>query len=512
MRHPLFVCPLRLGRASASAAAASPSHPLLLLLPPVALTAATRVLEATGVRSFVEECRAVAAHARAAGAAPATARRTGSSGPPSTAVDDLSHILQSDQYRALLRRAVDFEATAAVQALGALARCLVQSRSLTIVTSGPTAIPFVNGIDQYDPKAFVMVDEVRGWQMGRGWSFTQALAPLTHPTNSTHAQLSLRALQVFDQESHPSLVRGPGRAKEGFSIFAQLDVTSSSVGRNALRSWLRKPLRSRDRLEERLDAIQIFIELGGSEPEQVRALKSSLKKLYAVGQLIHRFKTATGKVQDWKLLFRSLEAMEGCIVCLQELAVSASGAFSASSEHLPPLLQDLLGRDLGVVSSLLRTLTEVVDWDAITTVAPTNRVLPIAPGVNPALDKKRKLFARLEQHLASSAFDDVLRLFGEDVDLDLVYTYIPQVGYVAQLPRDLLHVSDVDGAAYICVPSPGEARTHGGEGAHLGRLVRLPDSWTFEFESEGVCHFKNDKTATFDKVSARCVRLVANLT
>lgn len=37
--------------------------------------------------------------------------------------------------------------------------------------------------------------------------------------------VSLKALNIFSKDSHPNIVRGMGRAKEGFSLFGILDRT-----------------------------------------------------------------------------------------------------------------------------------------------------------------------------------------------------------------------------------------------------------------------------------------------
>lgn len=48
-------------------------------------------------------------------------------------------------------------------------------------------------------------------------------------------QSSYRSLQIFSEDSHPNVLKGPGRSKEGFSIFGIMDRTKSLPGRRRLR-------------------------------------------------------------------------------------------------------------------------------------------------------------------------------------------------------------------------------------------------------------------------------------
>lgn len=56
-------------------------------------------------------------------------------------------------------------------------------------------------------------------------------------------QDTLRSLQIFSKEIHPSLIKGTGRSKEGFSLFAYLDQTRSIGGRRVLKEWMMRPSR-----------------------------------------------------------------------------------------------------------------------------------------------------------------------------------------------------------------------------------------------------------------------------
>jgi DNA mismatch repair protein MSH5 len=57
-----------------------------------------------------------------------------------------------------------------------------------------------------------------------------------------YGQDSFEALSIFSQDNHPSVVKGSGRAKEGFSLFALLDRAESVAGKRLLKQWMLRPL------------------------------------------------------------------------------------------------------------------------------------------------------------------------------------------------------------------------------------------------------------------------------
>ena len=62
------------------------------------------------------------------------------------------------------------------------------------------------------------------------------------------------ALSIFAEEGHPSVIKGSGKAKEGFSVCALLDRTVSTGGKKLLRSWCRQPSTDLELLHHRHDA------------------------------------------------------------------------------------------------------------------------------------------------------------------------------------------------------------------------------------------------------------------
>lgn len=92
-------------------------------------------------------------------------------------------------------------------------------------------------------------------------------------------QATLLSLQVFASQFHPSLIKGPGREKEGarerfiqalwlltlharwlgFSLFALLDNAQHVCGRRRLREWMLRPILDIDILSQRHEAIEALV-------------------------------------------------------------------------------------------------------------------------------------------------------------------------------------------------------------------------------------------------------------
>ncbi|KAK9812016.1 hypothetical protein WJX73_009003 [Symbiochloris irregularis] len=69
---------------------------------------------------------------------------------------------------------------------------------------------------------------------------------------------SLSALQIFQQEHHPSIM-GVGQAKEGLSVFGMLNKCVTPMGRRLLQLWFLRPIINLEVITERQAAISMFI-------------------------------------------------------------------------------------------------------------------------------------------------------------------------------------------------------------------------------------------------------------
>jgi DNA mismatch repair protein MutS len=111
--------------------------------------------------------------------------------------------------------------------------------------------------------------------------FSFLTAPL--PLEGDHAMaidsVTLRSLEIL---------KGNGLDTEGHSLFDVSNFTVSPMGRRTLRDWLARPLLSRERIEDRLDAVQDLV----TKPDLAESLKRLLRDVRDLERLT--MKTALG--------------------------------------------------------------------------------------------------------------------------------------------------------------------------------------------------------------------------
>ena len=67
------------------------------------------------------------------------------------------------------------------------------------------------------------------------------------------------AMQIFAEDVHPNVIRGQGKAKEGFSLLGLFDRTHSVPGRNKLREWMAKPFCDIEKITERQKGVAFAV-------------------------------------------------------------------------------------------------------------------------------------------------------------------------------------------------------------------------------------------------------------
>ncbi|GAB4818643.1 hypothetical protein N2152v2_005689 [Parachlorella kessleri] len=189
-----------------------------------------------------------------------------------------------------------------VCAAGALLAILSREGLLAGCSSDEDAVVFsVNGISELSLDGYLMVDPV-----------------------------SMSALQIFQEESHPSAM-GIGQAKEGFSVFGLLNKCVSPMGKRLLRLWFARPIVNLAVLNDRLDAIEFFMQ----RPD---AIKDALRKVKDAPRLLARLQSTPSMpdLKDFSLLQDSLANMlllRDMLVHLIPEAEAAQAATRTSNPH-----------------------------------------------------------------------------------------------------------------------------------------------------------------------------------
>jgi DNA mismatch repair ATPase MutS len=138
--------------------------------------------------------------------------------------------------------------TCSVRAAGGLLRYLLQMKIINELDDEAAAIVLEGGLRTFSLSEFLHMDAV-----------------------------TMIALNIFANQMHPCVVKSSGKSKEGFSLCALLDRTSSPAGKKLLRLWCKQPSLSIETIRQRHDVVEFFMTVRSRIPELWHELKLLLK-------------------------------------------------------------------------------------------------------------------------------------------------------------------------------------------------------------------------------------------
>nr|AKI32383.1 DNA mismatch repair protein MSH5 [Watanabea reniformis] len=281
-------------------------------------------------------------------------------------------------------------------------------------------------------------------------------------------QVSLRALQIFQEEAHPSAM-GIGQSKEGFSVFGMMNKCVSPMGKRLLKLWFLRPIINLDVLRERQAAIKLLMRA----PDVIKSLQDVLRKIRDVPRVLLRLQVSQGLVNlaDIKHL---LEGM-GNLVVLRDALLSAAesvlqppahnpvtadmdgpypldgtryvphGTISGLSSS-PDLRRAQLPKTQRPVLGIVRKAVACIDDSLLTACSLVANVIDfeqaeegmmVAHGVCDELDSLKHLYHGLPDFLTRVVEDELQRIprelrYGLSTQLWSMI-YMPQVGFVMRL-------------------------------------------------------------------------------
>ncbi|CAI5728086.1 unnamed protein product [Peronospora effusa] len=223
---------------------------------------------------------------------------------------------------------------------------------------------------------------------------------------------TLQSLQIFNHEAHPSLVKGSGRAKEGFSLFGLLNRTVTKSGGSMLRRWMLTPLVSCVQIDERHNSVAFFVDAENDELRQL--LSGKLKQFRDAAGIFQRIRRRCASVGDWCRFAASI----GSFLEIQSIIEGISETSNMSSPNL--FSRILKERGIVHVSNLLGNVVDFEESQQESTVV-------IRSGVSEELDAARKRYEDLDNVLTEVAFQVQE---ANPILSSITVQYIPQVGYV----------------------------------------------------------------------------------
>jgi len=228
---------------------------------------------------------------------------------------------------------------------------------------------------------------------------------------------SYSALQIFQKERHPSVYKvgtGNSGAKEGLSLFGIMNRTRSVLGGNMLRMWFLRPSRDISLLKQRQKAVSYF--MGLRNAEVVASLQDCLKHIKNISRILSRMTTAQASVGDWQALYKT--AYNGTYIA--DLCKTIPMDIEIARKVTTSFTDELHG-----IGSLI---SKIIDFDESTE---QNRFV-VKPGVDPALDEKKRTYNGLPDFMTKVAREELSKLSSSITECNVVY--LPQLGYLLAIP------------------------------------------------------------------------------
>lgn len=316
-----------------------------------------------------------------------------------------------------LAAVVDFDSKVQIQALGAL-------------------LSFLQGtVFRLEDSGIVEVNRI-----------VQAKSSLYMNINAS----TFSALHIFSTEHHPLIAKGPGNAKEGFSLYSLLDRTQSKGGRQLLREWMMKPLINLEAIRERQDAVELFMQTPLQTTTGV--LLTFLAKVGPVDKILTRMQKCSTQPMDFIVLTRTLAA---AVAISNILHSDILPALEASNDQSHKFLYNIFHRcNARVLTDLQQEIVDIVD-DELTSELKTSVV--VRRGFHQQLDEMKDQYETLEDTL-----EDVgAEIQRQHPELALSVVFVPQVGFLValdkatvlsnaiELPEDFSHIFNQDDEAFF---------------------------------------------------------------
>ncbi|KAF8756590.1 ATPase domain of DNA mismatch repair MUTS family, partial [Rhizoctonia solani] len=253
---------------------------------------------------------------------------------------------------------------------------------------------------------------------------------------------ALASLQVFDDETHASI--HSDKTKEGHSLFQLLNHTSTYLGRSLLRRWCLRPSLSITTIDARHAAIQCFL-----LPENMSAastIRANLRGLCQMPKTMALLRTGRGRLPEWRGVAKFAYHVNLLKDAVRELSDYEN--IGAVNQKLLKALDEVNTEETGAL------VNSVIDWEE----SQTNQRVCISPGIDEALDEKKRVYNGLDDLLVHVA-RQVSQNVPEGYTNELNVLYFPQLGkYMDLLRNDLL--SFYHQGYLIRIPTPSGWTTH----------------------------------------------------
>ena len=243
---------------------------------------------------------------------------------------------------------------------------------------------------------------------------------------------SMESLQIFKEEVHPSLIKGKGKSKEGFSLYNVAFITTSQ-GRRLLKKKMKNPIYDKANLLHRLDILKILLK--NFNEEDYKTLRKNLAKICDLGTLLIKFRDYRTQFEDWRKLKQSLDGVFHLFSFLK--SHPNLSIFETKIKFFYDLLHLVPYESLEALRNIINKCLNFTGEGA-----KKGSIIEINHGINEELDNLKRVFYQLDEFLELYAQDELnkLRSLSQRNPLakqisSIGFSFFPQVGYMILIPK-----------------------------------------------------------------------------
>lgn len=235
-------------------------------------------------------------------------------------------------------------------------------------------------------------------------------------------QQTFEALDIFQNEWHPSTTRKGLAKKESLTVFGIFNNCASKVGSHYLKKIFLQPISDFSVLEERFNIIEYFIEKNNANLKAT--IYDFMRNLKDVSSIINRFKSIVFNVGDFKLLNQTAKS----VISIRNIIANNQVLHSNNANLHLKLFDKIVQTFSTELDELNECLEKTIDFKKS-----TDKIM-IKKGIDEELDQLKLYFNKLPEILkiVITKEDEINRLI-EKYDINVTIIYVPQIGFMLKL-------------------------------------------------------------------------------
>ncbi|KAL4430490.1 hypothetical protein ABPG74_005415 [Tetrahymena malaccensis] len=240
---------------------------------------------------------------------------------------------------------------------------------------------------------------------------------LKNINNLLHYNLfTLSYLNIFKEDIHPSMIKGKGQTKEGFSLFMLFSkFLYTKLGMLKLKHLFLTPSFDINVLQLRNQSIEFFYSQSG---ESIKKIKLNLQKCSNIKKVLCKLKQVQMNFNDWyslKITLQSTLNIMSLLLAQNETLI----------ERKLMVFQNLSGQLFQELQKLNQFLEKYLSF------SPKEGEIMIKEGIVQELDDLLKIFENLDEILSYYNSQELIKLRSNNSNFNsqMMIQYFPQLGF-----------------------------------------------------------------------------------